>query len=1304
MKKIFSLILVVILSLSMFSCNLFTKDEEENGGGGGNTDNGGGQQSVKDDDVIFSPDVDTVIVRPMGESGEDFLALLDEISTVLADVTGLKNLIVKDSYAEIDHEIVIGDTDRSISADAKSRLDQAVKGAVDDSEDESTKIIGYTIYSNGRSVAVVWTDDMIARDAVSYFIDNFMTGGVLKLDAGYSKTNTFNYNDYLEEKSFEEKNAAWALLEAELADDARGAEVVASLKTLYSLYTPEMLSWLANLYDPDVGGFYHSNSARNTEGYLPDIASTWTALTFMQNTGMVKSWSKALPEDMKKSIGEFVLSLQDPDGYFYHPQWGKGISSDKREEHLKGAKAMLSALGLDPKYPYPGSKSTVSSSHLTDRHSGGATAAVSKVVRAAATLSQYESVAAYRAWLDEWYGKIQAGKTHFYSFGDELQSQVNNMRIYSEVLGEDLLKITTDFLTSHQRESGLWDDELNYTATNAIHKITSVYNSAKCEIPNADKIVEAGIAMISDDNSISACVDIYNAWSCISYVIENIRNYASGDAAVRNAKADAIVRTARDIAPEAIIGAFNKIEPFRKMDGSFSYGPNYSASGGAGVMTAVSHTVEGDLIGNSICLTSLLNEIYASLDIETFVPVFTSADYYVYMDILSGLGSVVKDTIVTESIVIDFEDADGADDIPTELNANGNSGSLKIETDSLGNKYLEYTAADGLVSPQNQPSLDINANKLTASPGYAVIEMELQYLDGHGKVGNQLMLYGSSAIIMQLGISTQSGAVVIKNSADSAKVLATAPLNHKFKLRIEYYWNEGFAAIYLNDDTLPSGVTTDLYPEKGIHQTFAYLHFGAARAQAGVTKIDNIKVEVRASKGEVELPEIKPKESETHGFEYSELGDTSVYPLTVNQGSVGTAIVSGTESEKYLEMTNVPTSDGYNPSVKLYSNDLKENVNRAVMQLDLNFVSSNGAIMYVYGTNKFITQLSFTVITSGGERYVIVKNAGDSTELLRIAADGWFTLKIEYYWNEGYFAFYLNDSETPDAYSISLPDTTKGHSKFDYVQLGASRSAEGVILVDNIIAETDYVDTVPEKPAYSGPVIEDDDTEEPEAPPSGGNEGGGESGDEDGDENETPEVGDPHIVDFNSTSVGTGISLSSISNKLGLWGSGSVNVVEKSEGNNALDMGSAGLWLYATNEIPEGKSANATVVEFTLNYTNSTAKNDEFYWRYGNSSNVTQMSIKSNTIRVYKADGTHSGWISLVDSDGKKLTDGTDIVLRFEYLWSGSLNVYCNGVLLIEALEVTPFSADFYRLGLAAGGTNTRTLDDVRVVNTYIEQ
>ena len=58
----------------------------------------------------------------------------------------------------------------------------------------------------------------------------------------------------------------WELLAKEV--DRRGGDgkaVVEAYKELYSVHSEKICSWLGGLYDPEVGGFYYSNSARDNE-------------------------------------------------------------------------------------------------------------------------------------------------------------------------------------------------------------------------------------------------------------------------------------------------------------------------------------------------------------------------------------------------------------------------------------------------------------------------------------------------------------------------------------------------------------------------------------------------------------------------------------------------------------------------------------------------------------------------------------------------------------------------------------------------------------------------------------------------------------------------------------------------------------------------------------------------------------------------------------------------------------------------------------------------------------------------------
>ena len=49
-----------------------------------------------------------------------------------------------------------------------------------------------------------------------------------------------------------------------------GEEIAGAFRDLYSLYPASLTDWFASLYDPEIGGFYFSCPARDTEGFLPD--------------------------------------------------------------------------------------------------------------------------------------------------------------------------------------------------------------------------------------------------------------------------------------------------------------------------------------------------------------------------------------------------------------------------------------------------------------------------------------------------------------------------------------------------------------------------------------------------------------------------------------------------------------------------------------------------------------------------------------------------------------------------------------------------------------------------------------------------------------------------------------------------------------------------------------------------------------------------------------------------------------------------------------------------------------------------
>ncbi len=101
-----------------------------------------------------------------------------------------------------------------------------------------------------------------------------------------------------------------------------GDELTAAIRSLYNYFDgPKIAGWLVNLYDPELGGFYYSRSARDYEGFLPDLESTSQALSMLAGSLGALSPDTMLPDEIKMKLVAFARNMQSSqDGYFYHPQ------------------------------------------------------------------------------------------------------------------------------------------------------------------------------------------------------------------------------------------------------------------------------------------------------------------------------------------------------------------------------------------------------------------------------------------------------------------------------------------------------------------------------------------------------------------------------------------------------------------------------------------------------------------------------------------------------------------------------------------------------------------------------------------------------------------------------------------------------------------------------------------------------------------------------------------------------------------------------------------------------------------------
>ena len=413
----------------------------------------------------------------------------------------------------------------------------------------------------------------------------------------------------------------WERLEAEVTRrGGDGAEFVKALREHFSIYDEGLLTWLGDLYDPKIGGFYYSKSGRHTDDprFLPDIESTNQATNILGQAGLIDSLDE-LPKEMCDKMAEFVCSLQsDEDGYIYHPQWGKNIKDSRRGRDMMWAGHMAGKLGI--KLPYKTANERLAEAlknSKTEEEKKNAVSALPEHLQSTENFLEY-------ARKFDW-------KTNGYAPGNTLAAQID------QIVAAGLADVACDFLSSVQnKELGLWGPAVNFGTVNGAFKISYVYNGAKKLMPGAGKAAIAAMECITrfEEETTHVC-SLYNTWYTVINLIGNMRRY--GDEAVQK-EADEIVRTLLLRAPEAIRATTKKISDFKKPDGSFSYYKHNTACESQGALVAVpkpegGQPDEGDVNATVISATSLTGNIFGALELRDFaIKLYTKDDLKIFLD------------------------------------------------------------------------------------------------------------------------------------------------------------------------------------------------------------------------------------------------------------------------------------------------------------------------------------------------------------------------------------------------------------------------------------------------------------------------------------------------------------------------------------------------------------------------------------------------------------------------------------------------------------------------------------------------
>ena len=429
------------------------------------------------------------------------------------------------------------------------------------------------------------------------------------------------------------------------------ASVVASLKKLADAFDgTKLIKWMAGLWDPEVGGFYYSNSARDTEGYYPDIESTHQLIGILCSNGALSQ--EDLPEEFKAKMLNFVKSCQSPDdGYFYHPQWPKGrenLQNDRYGRDLNRSIGFISTTTLDEcgdgvqKKQYP---NYCILSCKCKKHAGTDERCVfppekpiTEVRNNTGSKPDFSSPEAFSAWLEEYNFNIKehSGQAHKLSaLGNIIASHG-----YTDIVLDHLERVQEELyqeqIAAGIEPTGLWQTVIDYHAVWGLLKYASFFNHPVHgrEFKHAENIIRTCIKVISlAPNGDYRMNDLFNQWLGIQRLFDNMSRFNPD-------KIPALREILyQDIAP-LIDNSLAKILPMALEDGTFTYTTERrSLKKIYGVPISLG-LEEGDVNAEAL-VTMMYNGIYTTLGFDA-VPLQTPEDGKLFLKLISEAKPIVK--------------------------------------------------------------------------------------------------------------------------------------------------------------------------------------------------------------------------------------------------------------------------------------------------------------------------------------------------------------------------------------------------------------------------------------------------------------------------------------------------------------------------------------------------------------------------------------------------------------------------------------------------------------------------------------
>lgn len=353
-------------------------------------------------------------------------------------------------------------------------------------------------------------------------------------------------------------------------------------RRICTMYRPETADWLASLWDGKVGAFYYATSSRVTDGYLPDSESTIQALGLLELLGLINSRSD-LPSGMTKKLGEFAYALQDPNGYFYHPQWKEMMLSDperfnsRRGRDFGQCLGLIRSAGMEPKYP----------TALDNLKKAASGAEVSEN----AMLPDYlRSREAFVAHLDKM--NINVGS---YAKGHWISSQA------AQITAAGLAEVCIEYMASKQNpKNGTWEEQVDINSINGVTKIGTAFTSLGARIPNASVAFKSAISVSLTTSKGAAVTAAYNPlWT----MMQMLNGFKSGNMTEEYNEARGLLF---DNGAEIISAAEAKLRPYyHEGESAFHYCHNGSSSTSQNAPASLG-LYEGDVNATSLGIDTIV--------------------------------------------------------------------------------------------------------------------------------------------------------------------------------------------------------------------------------------------------------------------------------------------------------------------------------------------------------------------------------------------------------------------------------------------------------------------------------------------------------------------------------------------------------------------------------------------------------------------------------------------------------------------------------------------------------------------------